>query len=74
MLEKKWEYSNEVCQLFVNFGNVYDYINRESLCDILILFDISKEGCMDLLKYITNYLKLKFLERNQEDKCVWTEY
>ena len=40
MLEKKWEYTNEVCQLFIYFENAYDSIKRESLYDILIKFDI----------------------------------
>jgi hypothetical protein len=34
ILEKNWEYNNEVYQLFIDFEKVYDSIKRESLYDI----------------------------------------
>ena len=40
ILEKKWEYNNEVCQLFIDFKKAYDSIKRESLYDILIKFGV----------------------------------
>jgi hypothetical protein len=43
MLEKKWEYNNEVCQLFIDFEKAYDSITRESLYDILIKFCVPKK-------------------------------
>ena len=38
MLEKKWEYNEEVHQLFVDFKKAYDSVRREVLYTILILF------------------------------------
>ena len=37
ILEKKWEYNNEVCQLFIDFEKAY-----ESLYAILIKFGVPK--------------------------------
>jgi hypothetical protein len=31
ILEKKWEYNGEVCQLFVDFEKAYDSVRREVL-------------------------------------------
>jgi hypothetical protein len=39
ILEKKSEY-NQVCQLFIDFEEVYHTIKRESLFDILITFGV----------------------------------
>ena len=30
MLEKKWEYNKDVCQLFIDFEKAYDSIKREA--------------------------------------------
>ena len=40
ILERKWEYNNEVCQLFTDFEKAYDSIKRESLYDILIKYGV----------------------------------
>jgi len=40
MLEKKWEYSEEMHQLFVDFKKAYDSVRREVLYKILIEFCI----------------------------------
>ena len=42
ILEKKWEYNEEVHQLFIDFKKAYDSIRREVLYKILIEFGIPK--------------------------------
>ena len=41
--EKKWEYSEEVHQLFIDFKKVYDSLRREVLYKILIEFSIPRK-------------------------------
>ena len=36
MLEKKWEYNEEVHQLFIDFKKAYDSVRREVLYKILL--------------------------------------
>jgi len=36
ILEKKWEYSEAVLQLFIDFKKAYDSVRREVLYNILI--------------------------------------
>jgi len=43
MLEKKWEYNEEVHQLFIDFKKAYDSVRRELLCKILLDFGIPKK-------------------------------
>jgi sorting nexin-29 len=40
ILEKKWEFSEAVHQLFVDFNEAYDSVRREVLCSILTEFGI----------------------------------
>jgi hypothetical protein len=40
MFEKKWEYSKEVCQLFIDFEKAYESIKRDALFEILIKFGV----------------------------------
>ena len=42
ILENKWEYNKDVCQLFIDLEKAYDSIKRESLYDILIKFSVPK--------------------------------
>ena len=42
ILEKKWEYSEEVHQLFIDFKKAYDSVRREVLYKILIEFGIPR--------------------------------
>ena len=42
-LEKKCEYYNDVCQLFIDFEKAYDSIKIKSLYDILIKFGVLKQ-------------------------------
>ena len=43
ILEKKWEYNEEVHQLFIDFKKAYDSVRREVLYKILIEFDIPRK-------------------------------
>ena len=43
MLEKKWEYNEEVHQLFIDFKKAYDSVRREASYKILIEFGIPKK-------------------------------
>ena len=43
ILEKKWEYNEEVHQLFIDFKKAYDSVSREVLYKILIEFGIPKK-------------------------------
>jgi hypothetical protein len=38
LLEKKWEYSEMVHQLFIDFKEAYNSVRREVLCSVLIEF------------------------------------
>ena len=43
IIEKKWEYNEEVHQLFLDFKKAYDSVRREVLYKILIEFGIPKK-------------------------------
>ena len=43
ILEKKWEYNEEVHQIFIDFKQAYDSVRREVLYKILIEFGIPKK-------------------------------
>ena len=43
MLEEKWEYNEEVLQLFIDFKKAYDSVRREVLYKILIEFGIPRK-------------------------------
>ena len=43
ILEKKWEYNEEVHQLFIDFKKAYDSVRREVLYKILIEFEIPRK-------------------------------
>ena len=43
ILEKKWEYSKAVLQLFTDLKKAYDSVRREVLYNILIAFGIPHE-------------------------------
>jgi hypothetical protein len=56
MLEKKWEYSNTVHQLFIDFKIAYDSVRREVLYNILIDFGIP----MKLARLMKMYLNATY--------------
>jgi Reverse transcriptase (RNA-dependent DNA polymerase). len=69
ILEKKWEYNKDVCQLLTDFEKAYDSTKRESLYDILIKFGVRKKlvrlikTCLDGTQRkvrIGNYLSSSF--------------
>jgi hypothetical protein len=43
MYEKKWKYSEEVHQLFIDFKKAYDSVKREVLYKILLEFSIPRK-------------------------------
>ena len=43
MLERKWEYNEEVHQLFIDFKKAYDSVRREVLHKILLEFGIPRK-------------------------------
>ena len=43
-LRKKWEYNEEVHQLFIHFKKAYDSVRREVLYKILIEFGIPRKN------------------------------
>jgi hypothetical protein len=40
ILEKKWEYNETACQLFIDFKETYDSVRREVLYNILVEFGV----------------------------------
>ena len=42
-MRKKWEYNEDVHQLFIDFKKAYDSVRREVLCKILIEFGIPRK-------------------------------
>jgi len=64
ILEKKWEYSEAVCQLFIGFKKVYDSVVRKNLYNILSEYGISTK-LMKMLRLIKiclneNYSRAQF--------------
>ena len=57
LLEKKWEYNKDVCQLFIDFEKAYDSIKREALYDILIKFGVPKK--LDHSRHVSMELRVK---------------
>jgi len=50
VLEKKWEFGEAVCQLFIGFMKVYDSVRREILYNILTELGIPTK----LIKLLVN--------------------
>jgi hypothetical protein len=53
IVQKKWEYSRTVHQLFIDFRKAYDSVKREVLYNILLKFCIPKK----LVRLIRCYMK-----------------
>ena len=65
MYEKKWEYNEEVHQLFIDFKKAYDSVRREALYRILIDFGI--------LRKLVSLIKMSLTEtysRVRVGKCL----
>jgi len=55
ILEKKWEYNEEVYQLFIDFKKAYDSVRREVLYMVLIEFGILRK-LVRLIKMILEHI------------------
>jgi len=68
ILEKKWEYNEEVHRLFIDFKKAYDSVRREVLYNILIEFGIPRK-LVRLIKMslIETYSRVR-VERNVSDR------
>jgi len=53
ILENKWEYSEAVHQLFIDFKKAYDSVRKEVFFNILIEFDVPLK-LMRLIKMCVN--------------------
>ena len=53
ILEKKWEYSEAVHQLFIDFKKAYDSVRREVLGNILMEFGVPKKLVRLIKMYLT---------------------
>jgi hypothetical protein len=53
ILEKKWEYSEAVHPLFIDFKKAYDSVRREVFFNILIEYDVPVK-LMRLIKMCLN--------------------
>jgi len=43
MLQRKWEYNEEVQQLFIDFKKAYDSVRRDVLYKIIIEFGVTRK-------------------------------
>jgi len=60
ILEKKWEYNEEMHQLFINFKKAYDSVRREVMYNILIEFGVPKK--------LVRLIKMCLTEKNSRDR------
>ena len=67
MLEKKWEYNEEVHQLFIDFKKSYDSVRREVLCKILIEFGIPRKLVRLIMSLTETYSRVR-VGKNVSDK------
>jgi len=68
ILEKKWEYNEEVDQLFIDFKKVYDSVRREVLYKILIEFGISRKLVMLIKVSLTETYSRVRVGKNVSDR------
>jgi hypothetical protein len=68
ILEKTWEFSGTVHQLFIDFKKAYDSVRREVLYDILIEFGIPRK-LVGLIQMCLNEISSKVpIGKHQSDK------
>ena len=71
ILEKKWEYNEEVHQLFIDFKEAYDSVRREVLYKILIEFGIPRRLVRLIKISLTETYSRVRVGKNVSDKfCV----
>ena len=66
-LKKKWDYSEEVHQLFIDFKKAYDSVRREILYEILIEFGIPRK----LVRLIKMSLTETYRVIQEESALLW---
>jgi len=67
-LEKKWEYNEEVHQLFLDFKKAYDSVRREVLYKILIEFGIPRKLVRLIKMSLTETYSRARVGKNVSDK------
>jgi len=71
MLGKKWEYNEEVHQLFIDFKKAYDSVTREVLYKILIEFGIPRKLVRLIKMSLTETYSRVWVSKNVSDKfCI----
>jgi len=68
ILEKKWEYNEEVHHLFIDFKKAYDSVGREVLYKILIEFDIPRKLVRLIKMSLTETYCRVWVGKNVSDK------
>ena len=68
MLEKKWEYNEEVHQLFIDFKKAYDSVRREFLYKILIEFGIPRKLVRLIKMSLTEIYSRVWVGENVSDR------
>jgi len=68
VLEKKWEYNEEVYQLFIDFKKAYDSVRREILYKILIEFGIPKKLVRLIMMSLTETYSRFQVGKNVSDR------
>jgi len=68
ILEKKWEYNEEVHQFFVDFKKAYDSVRREVLFKILIEFSIPRKLVRLIKMSLTETYRTVWLGKNVSDR------
>ena len=63
-LRKKWEYNEEVHQLFIYFKKAYNSVRREVLYKVLIEFGIPRKLVRLIKMSLTENLQLTFVYTN----------
>jgi len=68
ILEKKWEYSEPVHQLFIDFKKAYDSVKREVLYKILIEFGIPRKLVRLIKMSLTEIYSRVWVGKNVSDR------